>query len=428
MPLPDGRGDTGNIVCPFWTLTLFNEWHSANTSKKIKAVFTANAKAGKYKCTYAAYGYEKGGADGKTPVIDEYAASIVRRIFEMRAKGYNPKKIADVLNAEKVLTPSDYRYQKLGKMNPHYTCHLWGNQNIKQILHNPIYLGKMAQLRTTTVSHKNHKVIQKDESDWAVVEGTHEPIIMQELWDMVREVDRSASRGKRSKVGEVKPLSGFLYCADCGAKMRLNNGNQYGTKPAYTCGMYARAGKQYCGSHYIKLYLIEDIILSDIRSMIGLTVDEDNARAIFLKRKLGFYEKQTAADTKKLREIEKRLAELDTLIQSVYEDKVIGKIPEEVCVNLLEKYQQEKTSLQNEMRKLTARAETEKQDERDVDEFIKRLKKYAGAEQLTREMCFELIEYVTVGELTKKKEIPREIHIYYKFLDNGLTNKLNALL
>ena len=140
-------------------MNVFNEWYAANTSKKLRAVFESNARSGKYKCTYCAYGYFKSDDGFNTPIIDPYAAAIVRRIFEMRAKGFNPKKIADILNAEHIPTPSDYQYQRLGKPNPHNTSHLWGNINVQRILKNPIYLGKLAQLRTTSVSYKNHKTI-----------------------------------------------------------------------------------------------------------------------------------------------------------------------------------------------------------------------------------------------------------------------------
>ncbi len=254
---------------------IFNEWHSASTSKKLRAVFLANAKAGKYTSTFPAYGYDKGYDEFRTPVVDEYAAEIVKRIFEMRAKGYNLKRIADVLNEEKLLTPQDYRYQKLGRPNPHLCSHIWTNHNVRAILHNPIYIGKIAQLRSTTVSYKNHKAITKDEADWVVVDGHHTPLISQELWDKCREVDDSVSQGKRTKKGVTAPLSGLLYCSACGTKMRMHNGAKY-AKPAYVCGLHSMTKSQ-CTTHYIKRYLIEDIILKDVQSMIDVTANEEEA-------------------------------------------------------------------------------------------------------------------------------------------------------
>lgn len=135
---------------------------------------------------------------------------------------------------------------------------------------------------------------------------------------------------------------------------------------------------------------------------------------------------KVSGDTKRLNEIRTRLAELDKIMQTLYEDRVLGKISEDVCSNFLDKYQAEKNELQDELEVLMESINSIHKDEQDVDEFIRRLKKYAGAETLTREMALELIEYVTIDEFAKDR--PRYIHIYYKLLDKGLNNKKNALL
>ena len=122
-----------------------------------------------------------------------------------------------------------------------------------------------------------------------------------------------------------------------------------------------------------------------------------------------------------------RITELGKLMQTIYEDRVLGKMPEKVCANLLEKYQQEHDELNAELSELLKRADVRKQDENDVDEFIRRLKSYAGAEQLTRQMCLDLIEYVTVDAYPGGRKLPRDIHIYYKLIDKPLTDRKNAL-
>lgn len=412
-------------------MNVFNEWHAANTSKKIKAVIESNAKSGKYRSTFAAYGYTKGNDENRLPVIDEPAAAVVRRIFEMRSQGISPRHIADKLNDEKVTIPSDYRYAKLGKPNPRKTSHLWSADTVKQILRNPIYLGNIYQLRTTTVSYKNHKIVKKDKEDWAITENTHEPIISQELWDKVKEIESSVSRGKCSKRHETTPLSGFMFCADCGEKMRLcTNNTTNGSKKLprkyirhnYQCGAYSRFGKFYCTSHYIKMKDIDAVVLADIRSMAALVVeDEDSARKRFLSEKSQVNSRQTAEEQKRLRDAKYRLDELSKLIPSIYEDKVLGKIPEAVCVNLLEKYQAEQKVLTANVEKLEEQLSAVEKDEEDVEEFISRLKKYTDVQELTREMCLELIEYITVDEYAADRA--RDIHIYYKLLDKPLKNK-----
>lgn len=374
----------------------------------------------------------KGNDENRLPVPDEPAASVVRRMFEMRSQGISPRHIADMLNEEKILTPSDYLYAKQGKPNPRKTSHLWCTERVRKMLQNPTYLGHLVQMRTTTVSHKNHKLIKRNEEDMVVIKNTHEPLVSQEMWDKCREMDNSVSQGKRDKHGEIMPLSGLMYCADCGEKMRLGwNNTTTGSKKKprkylrhnYQCGAYSRYGKFYCTSHHIKMKDINAIVLADIRMMSTLVVeDEEKARQQFLAQKEQINSHQIEMEQKRLRDGKYRLEELRKLIPSIYEDKVLGKIPEDVCVNLLEKYQAEQKELSEDVSKLEAKLSAVKQDKDDVEEFIRRLKKYTDVQELTREMALELIEYVTIDEYSADR--PRDIHIYYKLLDKPLLNKL----
>lgn len=167
---------------------------------------------------------------------------------------------------------------------------------------------------------------------------------------------------------------------------------------------------------------IDAVVLADIRSMAALVVeDEDSARKRFLSEKSQVNSRQTAEEQKRLRDAKYRLDELSKLIPSIYEDKVLGKIPEAVCVNLLEKYQAEQKVLTANVEKLEEQLSAVEKDEEDVEEFISRLKKYTDVQELTREMCLELIEYITVDEYAADRA--RDIHIYYKLLDKPLKNK-----
>lgn len=409
-------------------INLFNEWHASSTSKKIKAVNLANAKAGKYTCANAAYGYTKADDEKHTPIIDPEAAEVVRRIFKLRSQGMSPRAIGDQLNAENIPIPSDYRCQKKGIVNTKYTRHLWTQVQIRQILDNPIYLGKLAMMRVTSVSYKNHKKVRKDPSEWVVTEDTHEAIISQELWDKVREAEKAVSHGKRDGKGVTQPLSGMLFCPDCGYKMKaagrkrtLKSGELI-RECYYNCSSYVLHGKELCSTHYISQKQIEAVIIADIRSMAELVVkDEQTARAAFLSKKEQQTSRQSKADIKKLNDSKHRLAELENLMQSVYEDKVMGKIPEHICVSFLEKYEAEQQELRAVIADLEERLSAEKQDREDVEEFIRRLKKYVDVQTLTRELGLELIEYVTVGAYTPNES--REINIYYKFLDKPLNDK-----
>lgn len=416
-------------------MNVFNEWHAANTSKKIRAVIEANAKAGKYRTTYAPYGYIKGTDEKKLPIIDEPAASVVRRIFEMRASGISPNKIAQALNTDKVLIPSDYRSQQIGKIIHKTTVHLWSNVTVNQVLRNPTYLGHLVQMRTTRVSYKNKKQITRSDDERVTIYNTHEPIVSQELWDKCREIEASVSKGKANKSGIVLPLSGLMYCADCGCKMCIgwNNTRHKRTDPRiykrsnYNCCNYKKFGSIICASHYIKMKDINAIVLMDIRSKAKLVIEnEKQARENFLKAKEKLSAGKTAASKKKLSDGKKRLAELERLLQSVYEDKVLNRVPEEVCISLLNKYQCEKTELQNEIMVLEREMTESKQDIADVEEFIRRIKRYVDVQELTREMCLELIEFITIDKFVEKKA-PREIHIYYKLIDKTPKPQLKSI-
>ena len=411
-------------------VNLFNEWHAASTSKKIKAVIEANAKAGKYRATCAPFGYDKGDDPDHLPVIDPNAAPIVRNIFEMRASGISPHHIADKLNEEHIPIPSDYYYQKIGKPNPRRTRHMWSPEVVRQILHNYTYLGHLVQLRTTTVSYKNHKVIKNDEEDMIVVKNTHEPIVSQELWDRVREVERSVAQGKRTSTGFVANLSGLIYCQDCGNKVRFcwnNTRHQRGGprefyRHNFNCTSYIRFGRNYCKSHYIKMKDMEAVVLADIRRMASLIVeDEEKAREQFLAHKAKHTEEQNSVDTRKLTDGKYRLQELDTLIQTIYEDKALGKVSEDVSLKLMAKYEAEQRELSAEVTELEEKLSKTKQNEEDVERFIERLKKYTDVQELTREMCLELIEYITLDAYVEGQ--PREIYINYKLLDEPLPDK-----
>ncbi len=408
-------------------MNVFNEWHSANTSKKIRAVIETNAKAGKYRCNCAPYGYVKGEDENKLPVRDEPAASNVLRMFELRASGMSPNKIAYLFNEEGILTPADYKEQKFGIPNTRQSHHLWSCGTIKQVLQNPTYLGHLVQMRTTTVSYKNKKTVKRDPEDMVWVYNTHEAIVSQELWDKCREMEASVSQGKKTKTGQVVPLSGLCYCADCGAKMHMgwNNSRHKRTDPRFhfrnhfNCGSFEKFRGQSCESHYIKMAILNQIVLTDIRSkMDAVALDENKARAEFLKRREQISSTEADRDRKRVSQLRRRLNELERLIISAYEDKVSGKIAEDICVGLLNRYQDEKNKKKAELSELEQKLSQDSKAQADVDEFIRRLKANMEVTELTRELCMELIEFVTVDKCPGRySKEPREIHIYYKLID-----------
>ena len=411
-------------------MNVFNEWHAANTSKKIRAVLKTNAREGKYHARKAPYGYVKSDTEKKTPIIDEEAAAVVKRIFEMRASGLSPHRIADALNAEGILNPSRYSMEKYGIVGRKENMGLWSFCAVNSILNNSTYLGHMVQQRWSSVSYKNHKRYKKDESEWVVVHNTHKAIVTQELWYKVREVEKSVEQGRKTKRGYTHPLSGFLFCSDCGGKMKLNSINRNGKICFnFNCGNHVRLGKSYCFSHFIQAKDIEAIVLDDIRTMAQrIVLDEEAIKKEFMRHNTERADKAVKSAKKELQAKRKRTEELSRLMQIAYEDRLKGKMPEDICIDFIQKYFEEQKRLGTEIEELEAKLTETANMIQSADDFIRNVKKYLKAPELTREMCYELIDRIIVGGHPKHTGKEREIDIVYKVdIASVLRYKLNSL-
>ena len=411
-------------------MNIFNEWHAANTSKKIRAVRRSNALAGIYSAKKATYGYLKGTDKKRTPVIDEETAPIVRRIFELYASGTSPKNIADILNAEGIPSPGKLAYERLGHKGRPNEMRIWCEVSIRAMLNNIMYIGHLPMLQGTTVSYKNHKRQAKDKSDWVITYNNHEPIIPQELWDRVQERQKHMAQGRKTKTGFVHPLSGFLVCADCGAKLKLcGHLNHIKTEYRYyfNCGNHLRYGKTLCFSHYIPAKDIETIVLNDIRAMAQrIVIDEKVIREGFIRHNAEMQENSIKAAKKELQAKRKRTEELSRLMQVAYEDRLKGKMPEDICISFIQKYSEEQKRLETEIAELESKLAETENTKQSADEFIRNIKKYLDALELTREMCYELLDCVVVGGLPKITGKEREIDIVYKVdIASVLRYKLN---
>ncbi|WP_295094879.1 recombinase family protein [Ruminococcus sp.] len=369
------------------------------------------------------------------PVVDETNAPYVRMMYKMRSEGASSPQIAKALNAQGVITPSDYTYQRLGKPNPYISNHLWNAAMVRDILQNPVYIGSVVSQKQTTVSYKNHKKYIKDSEDWIVFENAFEPIVDKELWDKVQEVNKSCSHGKVTKSGVILPLGGLMYCADCGAKLKNNTTFHTSKKRgdykvvSYICNTYANHGKTVCSSHSILQRVIEGLVLEDIRARAKRVIeDEDGERKRYLAIKASERKQQSDDESRLLKQAESRLAELDTIISKTYEERMLGKLPEDLSAKMLEKYTAEQKELSEQADKLYKAREDVKQDSEDVEMFIQRLKKWSDVECLTRELCLDLIEFIVVYARPEEYGAPRNIDIYYKFISKPLADSRNLLL
>ena len=407
------RNSTAMDMMPI--MNVFNEWHAANTSKKIRAVFESKQRAGRYTSWNYPYGYKAGTDDCRTAVIDEEAAAVVRRIFDLRLQGHSIRTIAQVLTGEGIPNPTIYFTSLDGKKWNRPSAPVWYPRTVRWILSNPTYLGHTFQHKTTRVSYKNHQILNVPESEWIIRENAHEPIISKEIWDRVQETFQG-TRGRMDKRGKLHALSSLIVCPDCGRRFKLKTAKN--THDCFICRTYVELGKEYCSSHHITEKMIESIVLDDIHSLLkAVELDEKKAKERFISEWSKRNTQNRYSDEKQLKACQNRLVELEKLIGAAFEERVLKGLPESFSKDLCEKYYAERESVIAEIAELEKRLGQASKEEDDAEEYIRRLKQYAGGESLTREMCLQLIDHITVGAKVKGSK-EREIHIYYNFIND----------
>lgn len=406
------RTSAGMDMMPI--MNVFNEWHAANTSKKIRAVLAANWRSGKYTNWAYPYGYKAGSDEKRTAVIDDEAAAVVRRIYNMRLQGSSIRSIARALTDEGIPNPTAHYTRLDGKKSARCSSPNWSPKTVSHILKDKTYTGTLTQHRTARFSYKNHRSVAVPECEQVVKENAHCAIIGRELFERVQAISKGVSRGRADKQNAVHAISGLLICADCGKKLKLkSSGRQKNACNCYICRTYADLGKRYCSSHLITEEQIEGVVLQDMRCIFGKTeIDEGRARLHYLKEKERRGVQSRLWAENELHSLKERLAGLEKLIRSAFEDKVRGALSESVCKNLCDKYQLEMQSVEERIAEFEKRVEDRK-GAGGQEEYISRLKSLARCKELTREMCLQLIAFIIVGEKPQGDGL-RQIHIYYK--------------
>ena len=403
---------------------VMNDLYARDTSNKIRAVKQSTFKSGKYVGCYAPIGYRKSPEDKHVLIPDPETVPVVRRIFDLRCQGYSYRKIALTLNEESIPTPSSFYYMKQGKPNIRPDGDFWAGQTVKAILRNEVYLGHMVQNKTGNVSYKVHKQIPKPESEWIRVENTHEPLISQEMWDIVRELDERNVKYRSDKSGNTALFAGILFCADCGTAMRhYRDGRKKkdgtpSTYQSYACGRYVSGGKTVCSAHIMNQRVLTELVLLDIRYKATLAQNSPPAlREKILAQKNAASLEQTKTLRTTLAALDKRLAELDKLVAAAYEDKVKGVMPEALCVQLLNRYEDERRDKLEQRTQLAAQLEVHREDEQAADDWLNLIRDYSQLEELDRPTLLRLVKRIEVGEKYELDgETHRDIKIYYNFV------------
>ena len=328
---------------------VLNDYFAREASIKTKCAKKAKAKAGQYIGSRPPFGYKLDPNDRHHLIIDEPAAETVRRIFRMAAQGIGYNKTTTIFRAEKVLTPIAY----FNLHNPdYYKSDYWRKEfdwhvtSIRVILENEVYLGKLIYGKQKSKSMKSKQKVKCPREEWIVVENCHEPIITQELWDSAHKM--LSTKRRPTQTGEIQMFAGLLYCADCGhaltySQKKRSDGTYHG---AYSCWLYKTHGKEYCASHYITFDAVYDLVLKDLRRVLkAYRSDKERFREYLNDRCSGNSGRKIVQLESCIKQAQERISELDMIMNRLYEDNALGRIPESRYEQMTKSYESEQAEL-----------------------------------------------------------------------------------
>ncbi|MBR1797568.1 MAG: recombinase family protein [Clostridiales bacterium] len=400
----DSNNPTDNEFTPF--LNIMNEWYAKDTSKKIRAVFRNRMENG-LRCSGAIpYGFYRKADDKQTLYIDEEAAAVVRRIFQMAASGISVARIAEILREEKILIPAAYQDQKdnqVSRMHDYYDPYFWNKSTVVYILERQEYLGHTVLGKTITENFKTKKRRKAKPEELLFFPNTHEAIIDQETWDLANKL-RKRSPKKTAPGTYSHRLSGFGYCADCGARMgysapsskKIKAGTATDSDSTYNCGNF-RNIRHNCTNHYVKATDLEAAILEATKLVASHILEDEDAFARELMEQWEAKQQMISSDDKKeLSKAKNRLTELDSLIQGLYENQIKGIMPERQIQRLMSQYDNEQVSLEKRVSELEDTINNSTPEKPNPNRFITLIKKYKTFDEISDAMLYELIDRIEV--------------------------------
>lgn len=406
------KGD--NDFTPF--RNLFNDFYARDTSKKIRAVMRAKGNAGEYLCTNPPYGYMKDPADKKKWMVDEEAAEIVKRIFDLCIAGKGPMQIAKLLTAEHILTVKAHYAQRAGKPLPEKPYH-WDPKSVAGILERPEYTGCTVNFKTYSKSHKLKKRLYNVPENQRIFPNTQPAIIDEQVFVRVQELRENKRRP--AKQAERQGLfSGLLYCADCGSKLHFATGkNMTPPQDCYRCSRY-KSNTGDCTMHFIREETLKLFVLQRIFNVTALFFDDAMAFEEAAKKQ-HFQEAEKEAQKRKreIAQAEKRIAELDRIFKRIYEDDISGTISHERFLKLSTDYEAEQRELTEQVKTWREVVEIFEQDRSDFDSFAAIVRKYVGIRELTPTIVNEFVKKIIVHAPDKSSGHRRQkIELVWNFI------------
>lgn len=408
-----------NDFTPF--LNIMYEFYARDTSRKIRSVFKAKGMSGKHLTGFVAYGYlwdEK----RENWIVDDEAADVVRRIFAMTLEGYGPYQIATRLAADKIEIPAVHLGRHGEGVNQSKKVkdpYGWGSSTVVNILKRREYLGHTVNFKTRK-HFKDKKSHYVDESEWTIFENTHPAIIDQETFDNVQRIRGNVKRYPDGW-GEAAPLTGLMYCADCGGKMYVHRSNNGKRVHQYTCAQYGKVpiGTLCPTQHRINESVVLDLISGMLRAIANYAKSD---RAAFIREVQEAQASQQDSDIKKkkrrLTAAQKRAGELERLVCKIYEDNALGRLPDARYAALDAQYAKEQEELAAEIAELEKAVSSYDQGKKSAEKFIALIDKYSDFDTMTTTMLNEFVDKILVHERDRKGSIEttQAVEVYFNFV------------
>ena len=416
--------ETNSIFLPI--KSLMDEMYAADTSKKIRAVVQSKARAGERVTVNPPYGYLKSPNNPKNWIIDPVASEVVKRIFQEAKSGKSLSEISKGLENDKIFKPDRHRIEiglKSISSSPNVEIlpYFWTRETLSAILGREEYLGHTVNLRTRTKSYKDRRKVDCPKEDWLIFKNTHEAIIDQETFDIVQKM-RSHKRSNqryKNRIGHENLFAGLVFCGTCGRKHYFCPQEKNGLNhDHYKCSGYRKPIDGCENPHYIQKSALIEIVSGKLRQTIQEVHFDQEA---FLKKLKRQSQAQFSKDNKRqqlqLQKDEHRSKEIDSIIQKLYEDNLLGKISDERFVKLSKSYEEEQKQLQTSISDLTEKLAKQQEDSLNISKFMARISKYTELPKLTVEIVNELIDKIVIQKPTgTKRNRIIQVDIYYNFI------------
>ena len=416
--------ETNSIFLPI--KSLMDEMYAADTSKKIRAVVQSKARAGERVTVNPPYGYLKAPNNPKNWIVDPVASEVVKRIFQEAKSGKSLSEISKGLKNDKIFKPDRHRIEiglKPISSSPNVETlpYFWTRETLSAILGREEYLGHTVNLRTRTKSYKDKRKVDNPKEDWLIFKNTHEAIIDQETFDIVRKMrnHKRSNQRYKNRAGHENLFAGIVFCGTCGRKHYFCPQEKNGLNhDHYKCSGYRKPIDGCENPHYIQKSALIEIVSGKLRQTIQeIHFDQEAFLKKLEQQSQAQFSKNNKRQRQQLQKDEHRSKEIDSIIQKLYEDNLLGKISDERFVKLSQSYEEEQKQLQTSISDLTEKLAKQQEDSLNISKFMARISKYTELPKLTVEIVNELIDKIVIQKPTgTKRNRIIQVDVYYNFI------------